>query len=310
MTAGILVIVGPTASGKKKLALRAAELFNGEIVSADSRKVYRYLDIGTAKPTPEDRAAAPHHLIDVVNPDEPFSAGEWVRLASEAVTGIISRGRLPIISGGTGFYIRAFRDGLTVDIAADTEIRKNLENECTGKGLHALYQTLAGIDPERASELHEHDRVRVLRALEVYYTTGRTFTEIRKNSRITGGDYTCYTIGADIERKELYRRIDIRVDAMVSAGLVDELRRVLDMGYSRSLTAFDTVGYKEWFPFLDGVESFESCLEAVKRDTRRYAKRQLTWFRSQPEIWWTGVLDDEKLSLALEQAGRWIESIQ
>ena len=301
----LLIIAGPTASGKKKLALEAAERFNGEIISADSRKVYRYLDIGTAKPSPEDRGRIPHHLIDIVNPDEPFSAGEWISRASDAVGEILARGRLPVISGGTGFYISAFREGLSEGIEPEPEVRKKIEEKLAREGAHAMYGELASIDPARAGELHENDIFRVLRALEVFYSTGRTFTELRKNGKVTGGDYDYFTVGVTMPRDILYRRIDERVDYMASKGLVDELKNVLAMGYSRDLTSLDTVGYKEWFSYLDGTESFEECLEKVKRNSRRYAKRQLTWFRARPDVEWINATDRDEVDKKLEKVDDW-----
>ncbi|MFC1541741.1 tRNA (adenosine(37)-N6)-dimethylallyltransferase MiaA [Candidatus Latescibacterota bacterium] len=275
----ILVIAGPTASGKKKIALDAAERFDGEIISADSRKVYCYLDIGTAKPSAEARERIPHHLIDIVNPDELFNCGEWVIRASETARDIISRGKLPIISGGTGFYIKSFMHGLSEGISADSEVRENLKRELDESGAPALHAKLSEIDPRRAAEIHENDSFRIMRALEVYYTTGRTFSEFRAEPIIKGGEYDYFPIGVEKKRDELYRCIDSRVDSMVEQGLLDELKRALDMGYSRDLTAFDTVGYKEWFPYLDSELSFKECLEKMKTDTRHYAKRQMTWFR-------------------------------
>ena len=302
----ILVVAGPTASGKKSLALALAQRFGGEIVSADSRKVYRGLDIGTAKPSPEDRARVPHHLIDVVDPDEPFNAAEWVERAASAVSDIHGRGRLPIISGGTGFYIRAFREGLSSGMASSPVIRRELEHELAESGPRALHDRLTAIDPARAAELHVRDTVRVMRAIEVYLVTGRTFTDMRETAAIRGGDYDYHSIGITMERQRLYERIDARVDEMIACGLHDEVKSLLERGYGRNLTALDTVGYKEWFAFIDGVAPFEECREAVKRNTRRYAKRQLTWFRSEPDIRWIDVLDGDECDNAVENTVRWL----
>ncbi|MDP2982181.1 MAG: tRNA (adenosine(37)-N6)-dimethylallyltransferase MiaA, partial [Candidatus Latescibacter sp.] len=255
----VLIIAGPTASGKKEFALRAAERFNGEIVSADSRKVYRYLDIGTAKPSREERERIPHHLIGIIEPDEPFSAGEWVRRASGAVSGILERGKLPIISGGTGFYIEAFMQGLSEGISVDAELRNELARELAEYGGDALYNKLEQVDPVRAAELHVHDTFRVLRSLEIFYSTGQVYSELRKNAKITGGEYDYFSVGIALGRPVLYRRINERVDRMVKAGLLDELSAILARGYARGLPSLDTVGYKEWFPYLDGADSFENC---------------------------------------------------
>jgi len=304
----ILIIVGPTSSGKKKLSLKAAQRFGGEIVNADSRKVYRYMDIGTAKPSLETRKQIPHHLIDIVDPDEPFSAGEWAKRASVTVEKIITRGMLPIISGGTGFYIRAFRDGLTEGITPDPEVRKRLEHELASNGAIAMYRKLAAIDPERASELHEQDTFRVMRALEIYHSSGRTFTDIRQDLKVTGGDYDYFTIGISMSRSKLYERINERVDTMVSQGLVDEVKSILEKGYSRELPALDTVGYREWFPFFDGSETFEYCMDSVKQDTRRYAKRQLTWFRAEVDVQWFDALVSGEPGKKLNEVETWLNT--
>ena len=303
----LLVIGGPTASGKKKLALAAAERFNGEIVSADSRKVYRLLDIGTAKPSRGDRARVPHHLIDIVEPDEAFSAGEWARRAALVVGDIVSRGRLPVISGGTGFYIAAFIEGLSDGIAPDIEVRGRLEREAEEKGADALHARLAAIDPERASELPPGDTVRVIRALEIYQTAGMTVTELRCRPKVTYGEFDILFLGIGMDRAILYRRIDERVDEMVRAGLIGEVRALLDAGYRRDLVALDTVGYKEWFSFIDGEDTYDSCIEKVKRNTRRYAKRQITWFRNRPGIRWMDCGNEEGVNGALGEITRWYE---
>ena len=307
MTPKILIITGPTASGKKLLAMKAASLFNGEIVSADSRKVYRYFDIGTAKPSPEDRKAVTHHVIDVVEPDEPFSAGEWLRLASGAVSGILARGKLPVITGGTGFYIDAFQNGLTESIASDPAVRKRLEDELSEKGTGYLYDKLLSIDPDRAVEIHKNDVFRLTRALEVYYITGRTFSSMRSDPRLSGGDYEYFYLGVHIERNVLYRRIEERIDRMISAGLVEEFQDIINRGYARNLMAFDTVGYKELFPYLDGMEPLEGCIDTIKRNTKRYAKRQNTWFRARQGISWVDGLNEEEVSQTLKMICQWIE---
>ncbi|MFC1552060.1 tRNA (adenosine(37)-N6)-dimethylallyltransferase MiaA [Candidatus Latescibacterota bacterium] len=302
----ILIIAGPTASGKKKIALDAAELFDGEIISADSRKVYRYLDIGTAKSSAAARERIPHHLIDIVDPDEPFNCGEWVIRASEAARDILARGKLPIISGGTGFYIKAFIHGLSEGISADTEVRENLKRELDETGAPALHAKLSAIDPRRAAEIHENDLFRIMRALEVYYSTGKTFTEFREENIIKGGDYDYFHIGVEKKRAELYSCVDSRVDVMVSQGLVNELTSVLDRGYSRDLTALDTVGYREWYPYLDGDMTFEECLETVKADSRHYAKRQTTWFRAMKDIRRIDPDEPGAVDAVFSDVGKWL----
>jgi len=306
MKPGILVVVGPTASGKKKFALKAAERYGGEIISADSRKVYRFLDIGTAKPSREDRAGIPHHLIDIVDPDEPFSAGEWVRRASQAVENILARGALPVISGGTGFYLEAFQNGLNESIDAGQGVRNKLENELAENGLESLYNTLKNIDSARAAELHKNDAFRIMRALEVYYSTGKPFSALRNEPRVSGGDYDYYIVGLRMEREELYRRIGHRVDSMVLNGLLGEIEAILDRGYTRNLISLDTVGYKEWFQYLDGNDSFEQCVELIKRNTRRYSKRQITWFRMRQGIRWIDDAERMNFTQEFEKIDSWL----
>lgn len=306
----ILIIAGPTASGKKAFAMRAAERFQGEIVSADSRKVYRRLDIGTAKPSRSDRERIPHHLIDIIEPDAQFNAGEWVLRASDAVRDILGRRKLPILSGGTGFYIGAFTEGLSKGIEPDPGIRVELERVLSRHGPAHLYGMLEKADPVRAAELHENDAFRVIRALEIHRATGMSIEEIRKRERLTGGEYAYYRVGIDMARQLLYRRIDERVDLMVKAGLVEEVRSLLGRGYRRDLVCLDTVGYKEWFPYLDGAESFDSCLERVKRDTRRYAKRQVTWFRKRPGYRWVDASDRDTVEWELARIGEWLARME
>jgi tRNA dimethylallyltransferase len=303
----ILVITGPTCSGKKSLAMKAAVQFNGEIVSADSRKIYRFLNIGTAKPTEEHLRKIPHNLIDIINPDEPFSVGDWIIRASEAVKRILEKDKLPVISGGTGFYIKAFQEGITAGINSDPDIRENLKKKLKENGVPALYEKLKEIDPERAKELSENDTFRILRALEIYYSTGKIFSSFRNETKITGGDYEYYSVFIEPERKELYNKIDSRVDKMISDGLVEELKTVIEMGYSLDLTSLNTVGYKEWFPFFDNKMSFEECRETVKRNTRRYAKRQMTWFHAQKDIVSTESNDKNSFDKIFSDIKNWLE---
>ncbi len=304
----VLVIAGPTASGKKKVAFMAAEMFDGEIISADSRKVYRHLDIATAKPSFGIREQIPHHLIDIVDPDEPFNAGEWVLRASDAVSGILAQGRIPVISGGTGFYIKAFMKGLTECIAADPEVRESLKKELADNETGYLYKKLKKLDPERASELNENDSFRIVRALEIVLTTGKAFSFLRREEKIIGGDYDYFAIGLEKQREELYKSINKRVENMVSEGLLDELKDVLEGGYSRNLTALNTVGYKEWFPYLDGHMKLEECVELIKRNTRRYAKRQMTWFRAQKNISWIDPCIPGAVEEKFGEVDRWLSS--
>jgi tRNA dimethylallyltransferase len=300
----VLVIAGPTASGKKKLAFAAAETFNGEIVSADSRKVYRLLDIGTAKPDIKTREKIPHHLIDILDPDEAFSAGDWVEKASIAVENILSRGKLPIISGGTGFYIRAFMQGLSEGITSDPLIRAELKTELEEKGAAGLHAKLALIDPERAAAVHVNDTFRILRALEIYYSTGKTHSELKSLEKLSGGDYDFLYIGVSSERETLYSVINRRVDEMIREGLENEIRGVLARDYPLAIPAFDTVGYREWFPYIDGEISFNECVDNIKKNTRHYAKRQMTWFRAEKDIEWFDISTD--MDTVFERISSWL----
>jgi tRNA dimethylallyltransferase len=219
---------------------------------------------------------------------------------------ILARGRLPIISGGTGFYIAAFLEGLSEGIAPDPEVRERLECEAVEHGSEALHARLAAVDPVRGAELAPRDTVRVMRALEIFETAGVTVTELHGRPRAKGGEYDCLFLGIGMGRSLLYRRIDERVDAMVRGGLVDEVRSLLAAGYGRDSVALDTVGYKEWFPFIDGADTFETCLDRVKRDTRRYAKRQLTWFRNRPGIRWIEGGDALTVACVFGEIAEWI----
>lgn len=302
----LLEIVGPTAAGKKRFALLAAELLGGEIVSADSRKVYRGLEIGAAKPSPADRARVPHHLVDIADPDEPFSAGDWVSRAREAVEDILARGRLPVLSGGTGFYLKAFREGLSAGIEPDPAVRAELERLLATEGPDALHRLLAEADPARAAALHPRDTVRVLRALEINRATGRTFADLAEQGRVTGGAYDWCSIGIMIPRLLLYQRIDERVDAMVAAGLEREAGGLLAR-YGPEAPGLATVGYREWAPCAAGEASREQCIEAIKRNTRRYAKRQLTWFRGRSDIRWMDGRDEDAMDAILAAVERWLD---
>ena len=224
-------------------------------------------------------------------------------------SGIFFRGgKLPVISGGTGFYIKAFQEGLSEGIGSDPKVRKQLEHDLGEHGPEELYRKLAEIDPDRAAQLHVNDTFRIMRALEVFFSSGKTFSEISGEPKISGGDYDYKQFGLKLDREILYSQIERRVNRMLVDGLVEEIESVLDRGYNRNLTALDTVGYKEWFDYIDGIDSFENCCEAMKRNTRRYAKRQMTWFRAQPDIDWIDTLYPEAKSLALDEVELWLNA--
>lgn len=293
MKTRIIAIVGPTAVGKTALTLSLAEKVGGEVISADSMQVYRGMDIGTAKLTPAERARIPHHLIDVVEPGEAFSAADYQRLARAAVDEIASRGRIPVFSGGTGMYIRAAIDDYNfVTVSNNPRVRDELRRQARDTGLSQLYARLTDLDPPVAARVHKNDERRIIRALEVFETTGRplSFWESQKDAR--QAIYDAVFIGLDRPRAELYARIDQRVETMVATGLLDEVSALMTRGMS--LVAHQALGYKEVIPFLEGRCSFQEMMETLKRETRRYAKRQLTWFRADARVQWLNISDEAK----------------
>jgi len=289
----VLALVGPTAVGKTELGIALAEALGGEVISADSRQVYRYMDIGTAKPTPEQRAKVPHHMIDVVLPDQYFSAGEYARLAAEAIQDVARRGKVPIVVGGSGLYLSALFDGLFEERARNPALRQALRERAQREGPEALHLELRKVDPEAAARIHPHDLQRIVRALEVYRTTGRPISAWQKERRPPLKAQVTW-VGLDMERSELYRRIDLRVEEMVERGLVDEVRTLIGMGYGPELPALRTVGYKEVFPYLEGKRGLEETIAQIKRNTHSYARRQLIWFRRDPRIKWLDAGTDEE----------------
>lgn len=282
----VLVIQGPTASGKSDLAINLAEAFGGEIVNADSMQVYRRMDIGTAKPSCDQQSRVPHHLLDIVAPDVNFSVGDFRREAVTAIADIHSRGALPIIVGGTGLYIRALLKGLAEVPSADAPYRAELQELLAQGGGELLLEKLMIADPETAVVLHPNDHVRIIRALEVFRLTGIPISQLRGNHRFMSDEYASLTIGIRVERGELYRRINCRVETMVEAGLVDEVRGLLEAGYGAELKSMKSIGYREICSFLAGEYTLDKAVELIKRNTRHYAKRQETWLRTDPEISW------------------------
>lgn len=288
----IVIIVGPTASGKTDLAMRLAERFDGEIVNADSMQVYRGMDIGTAKPSIELRQSIPHHLIDIVGPEMNFSAADFRREATRAIADITGRGKTVFIVGGTGLYIRALLQGLVDSPSGAGEVRQELEARAKNEGNEALLRELGRIDPVTAARLHPNDLVRIIRALEVYRLTGRPISQERSAHGFSGDYYRTLKIGLTIERRELYARIDQRVERMIAEGLVEEVKSLLDHGFSPCLKALRSIGYCQICAYLAGEYSLDEAVRLIKRDTRRYAKRQLTWFNTDKEIKWVEYSDN------------------
>lgn len=289
----VLFIVGPTCSGKSLLAIKIAEKLNGEIVSADSRQIYKYMDIGTAKPTQDQLQKIKHHFIDELYPDQEFSAGEYSKQARERIEMIFKQKKIPIVVGGSGLYIEALIDGIFDSPPVDKNIRKRLYELYHEDGAEAMLEKLKEIDPRSAERMTTTNIRRIIRALEVYELTGLPISELQK--RRVPADFMPVQIGLNWRRDKLYERINKRVDDMVSSGLIDEVRRILDMGYSYKLNALQTVGYKEVINYLWRKISFVEMVEVIKRNTRRYAKRQLTWFRHDSKIRWIDVESEDEI---------------
>jgi len=284
----ILIIVGPTAVGKTATALWLAQEFSGEIISCDSMQVYRGFDLGTDKPSPEERKLVPHHLIDFLDPTEQFSAADFAFQALAIAEEIIGRGHLPIVVGGTGLYHQALTAGLFKGPGRDQALRQKLKTEAREFGLEKLYQKLQEFDPEYARKITPKDSIRIIRALEVYYKTGRPISEHFRltESPLQARGFIPGQIGLKLERKELYRRIEERVDRMFEKGLVAEVRKLLEMGLPEEATPFKGLGYRQVLRYLKGEISLEEAIRLTKLETRHYAKRQMTWFRKTPGLTW------------------------
>lgn len=282
----ILIVCGPTASGKSDLALRLARNINAEIVNADSMQVYRRLNIGTAKPSLEQQADIRHHLINVIDPDQQFSAADFAIAADAAIRDIIGRGKRAIVVGGTGLYIRALTSGLIEYSGEVGDLRKTLQEEAIKAGNDIMLERLREVDPELAAELHPNNLVRIIRGLEVHRLTGIPLSRYHREHAFATRRYDTLRIGISVERAELYRRIDQRVVQMLTAGLLNEVSELLASGFGRDLKSMRSIGYKEAAAHLCGELSAEEAIRLIKRDTRHYAKRQMTWFKADPDILW------------------------
>lgn len=298
----ILVVAGPTASGKTGLAVRLAKQFDGEVISADSMQIYQHMDIASAKPTQEEMQGIPHHLIDFVSPFEPFSVADYVKLAREKISEIAGRGKLPIVAGGTGLYISSLVDNIEfTEQEPDPSVRNRLRKQAEEEGIGALYERLLDIDPEAAEKIHPNNTKRVVRALELYETTGLTLTEQNTRSRQTPPPFSAFMIALCPERERLYERIGLRVDIMAKEGLFSEAEKLKEMGLTREMQSMQGIGYKEAFDYLSGLTTKEACLEEIKKATRHYAKRQLTWFRRDKRYHWVNPEEEGSLSAVLEE---------
>ena len=303
-TCPVVVVTGPTASGKTSLAIELARRFDGEIVNADSMQVFRFMDIGTAKPTLEEQALAPHHLFDIVTPDQPYSAGRYASDARAVAAEIHARRRCVVLTGGTGLYIRAFLDGLVHDGGADPGLRDQLEREhalALARGEPSpLHDRLAALDPETAGRIHPNDVRRTIRALEILQHAGRPASAVRALHGFRDRPYAVLHLAIDPGRELVAERIDRRCRAMIDAGLLREVRHLRARGYGAELRPMQAIGYRHINPVVDGVDTLANALEAMQRDTRRFARRQRTWLRAVAEAVWMDPRDEAEILRRVE----------
>jgi tRNA dimethylallyltransferase len=293
----VLVLVGPTGVGKTDVAFHAARSLGGEIVSADSRLVYQFMDIGTAKPDRAMRQAVPHHMIDTVTPDQQYTSKAYEREARRVVGALLEQGSPPVVVGGTGLYVRALLKGIFDGPAGSEAIRKRLEDTAEREGREALWRRLRDVDPDKAVQINPNNLARVIRALEVHELAGRTMSDLEKRTRPLGAPYV--KIGLRRQRGDLYARIDRRVDRMLEEGLVEEVRRLVEMGYGQAPVVRNTLGYRETLLHLEGEIALDLMADLIKKNTRNFAKRQMTWFGREPDTTWldvTGRSDSEAIA--------------
>ncbi len=285
----ILIIAGPTAVGKTDASILLAREFGAEIVGADSMQIYRGMNIGTAKPTEEQRKLVYHHMIDIVAPDQPYSAGDYLRDARSAIDGIIASGGIPLVVGGTGLYIRALTRGLFHGPSADMVLREQFLNREAEAGAGTLYSDLVKVDPETAVKIHPNDLRRTVRALEVFYLKERKLSDFQREHGFQEKPYSCRLLFLVRNRPELYSRVEERVDWMIAEGLEAEVKSLIDRGYRSDLPSLQALGYKHFIDYFNGKSSRDQAIALLKRDTRRFAKRQFTWFRREPETVWVDI---------------------
>lgn len=291
----VIVICGPTASGKTALSIELAKKINGEIISSDSMQIYKYMDIGTAKPTQEEMQGIKHYLLDFVEPNQRYSVAEFKKDAEKSIEEILNKGKVPIIVGGTGLYVDSLIYGIEYqEIKFDEKYREELEKRAEAEGLENLYNEAKQIDPQAIEKISENDKKRILRILEIYKATGKNKTEQEIESRKNGVKYDYKVFAINMERKKLYERINARVDIMIEHGLIQEVQNLLKR-YAEFPTAMQGLGYKEVVEYLNGKISKEEMIEEIKRETRRYAKRQLTWFRKNKQTIWIESHDLQKI---------------
>ncbi len=283
----LIILTGPTAVGKTKLSIKLARAVNGEIISADSMQIYRYMDIGSAKIRPEEMEEIPHHLVDCLDPDEEFNVVRFQKMAKEAMEDIYARNRIPLLVGGTGFYIQAVTGDIDfTECGEDNSYRKELEKKAKEQGAKVLHRMLSEVDPESALAIHANNTKRVIRALEYYQQTGEPISLHNRQQRQKESPYNLAYFVLNDERSRLYKRIDARIDEMLREGLVDEVKHLQQMGYHKGMVSMQGLGYKEILSYLDGTWSLEEAVYILKRDTRHFAKRQITWFKRERNVEW------------------------
>lgn len=291
----VIVICGPTASGKTALSIELAKKINGEIISSDSMQIYKYMDIGTAKPSKDEMQGIPHHLIDFVEPNQRYSVAEFKKDAENAIEEILSKGKTPIVVGGTGLYVDSLIYGIEYqEIELDEKYRQELEQRAEEEGLEKLYEEAQKIDPQAMEKISRNDKKRILRVLEIYKTTGKNKTEQEIESRKNGVKYDYKVFAINWDREALYERINKRVDIMIEQGLIEEVENLLQK-YDEFPTAMQGLGYKEVVEYLQGITTREEMIEKLKMETRRYAKRQITWFKKNKQTIWIGPKDLQKI---------------
>lgn len=301
----VLVLIGPTAIGKTALSLDLADKFGCEIISVDSMQVYRHMDIGTAKPSKDEQRGIPHHLIDIVDPDEQFDAEKFVTYALRAIDLIIGRGNIPLLTGGTGMYLKALLHGLfDLKNATDPTVRQNLATQLDREGHEKLYLQLTEIDPVTAARIHPNDTQRLLRALEIFHVSGKPWVHHLNNQPSPSVRFNkIFQMGLACDRDILYARIEKRSVLMLEAGLVQEVEGLRKMGYTSNLTSMQSIGYRHINNYIDGIWDFDETLRLLVRDTRRYAKRQLTWFGNDPDLQW---FDPQKTESIIQRTDSWL----
>ena len=283
----LCILVGPTSIGKSSIAVELAKQMNGEIISADSMQIYKYMDIGTAKVTHEEKEDIPHHMIDIIDPDVDFTVSDYKDMVKELIKDINLKGKLPIVVGGTGLYINSLIYDLNfAEIPPNEKLRLEYEDDVGKYGNEYLHNKLFKVDKESSEKISINDKKRIIRALEIFYSTGKTMSEHNKNFRMMNNDYNLSYIALNMERAKLYEKINTRVDIMMESGLTEEVKQIIQMGYNRDLTSLRAIGYKEIIAYLEDELNLEEAVELIKKGSRNYAKRQLTWFKRDNRIKW------------------------